>query len=290
MPSIGVERRVVRGLFVVLVVAAALRLLASVVSGLGVLSQHRDGEFFASTVRAGNILLAFGAGGDSAGALLLLAALGLIWWERRSGFLSPPGSSGVVATLFLVTALAALARTAGYLTLAAATRDTLWTNGIPSGLFGLADVLICIGGVGALARLNAPPSTAVQELGANCVFAVDRIDGEVFSFFSITEATAAISAYSIEDDEFDFYADDGTVMTASVVDDRLTFARTDDVRRDELLEHLRRFARQHDLLVDPRDRDDPTAYAVPSNEWQALQLWPGWMRPLARLIRRLRGL
>jgi hypothetical protein len=136
-----------------------------------------------------------------------------------------------------------------------------------------------------LGRVAATAGATQSDELEPLVFAVDRGNGEVFAFFSYARAARTISVYSIEEDEYVFYADDGTLLVASVVDDRTTFTPTGVVRRDELLQHLRSFTQR--TSVEVIDRDDPTAYAVPIADWQWLQLWPGWLRGIGRLVRRL---
>jgi hypothetical protein len=149
--------------------------------------------------------------------------------------------------------------------------------------------LLCLGGARILGRVDTarrPADVADDAEPDPLVFAVDRGNGEVFAFFSYAEATQSISIYSIEENEFVFYADDGTLLQATVVDDRTTFARTDADARTELMGHVRRFAREKSLVV--HEPDEPAAYAVPISDWQWLELWPRWMRGLGRMVNRVR--
>jgi len=117
------------------------------------------------------------------------------------------------------------------------------------------------------------------------LFAVDRGNGEVFAFFSFAQARRSISPYSIEENEFTFYTDEGMVVEATATEMVTHFTPTGEDRREDLMRALRRFAQVTDLTVE--EPQDPTSYAVPIADWQWLELWPGWLRPIGRIVRRL---
>ena len=272
-----------RALAVVVVVAASLRLLAAVVSGtISALTadQGPTGRF-----RVGEIISGFGVAGDTIGAALAVLALALAVftaYQRRALVVA----AGVVVGLTAVSIVAAVVGT------------VLVASGFPGNPenaviaraigFGLADLMLCIGGGVLAAQLSPPVGTdaAGGEAGLDpVIFAVDRADGEVFAFFSRQEAARTLNVYSVEDDEFLLYGDDGAVIVAQVVGGRVAFTVTDDRRPAELLTHLQQFAMRVGLTVDPDLFNEPWAYAHPISEWQWLQLWPGWMRPLGGLVR-----
>jgi hypothetical protein len=283
VPTADTDRQVARPALVVVLLAATVRIVAALIAGLIMLGEHNS--FLVGRAHAGFVLNAFGAAGETVGVLLALVAVGLVWWLSRGSAESRVEPLATVTRVVLVvTAVLVGARVAGGIVLDQDATQAASTLTIIVG-FGLADLALCAGGLAVLARVaataGAPQSDELEPL----VFAVDRGNGEVFAFFSYAQAARTISVYSIEEDEYAFYADDGRLLDASVVDDRTTFTPTDVVRRDELLQHLRSFTQTRSVEV--IDRDDPTAYAVPIADWQWLQLWPGWLRGIGRLVRRL---
>jgi hypothetical protein len=152
---------------------------------------------------------------------------------------------------------------------------------------GIAALVICVGGTASVNRM--PPLTeGAPEETQHATFAVDRVDGEVFAARSLAGLARVISVYSVEDDEFEFFTVDGHEVVATVAEGRAAFEVTANIRLDALLPRLRRFATANELDVAPEHRDDPSAYVAPIEEWQALELWPPWLRPLGRLVRALR--
>jgi len=285
-----VDRRAARAVWFALVGAAVLRTLAALVYGFTTIANAPPGVPFESA-RVGQVLVAFGSYADTLTALLVLAALGVMVWDRRRTETSGSESASfLLQLLFFLTAAGAIVRVAGE---AVEIHDfggpSAWSAFAPHAIAAAGDVLLCVIGAGAVRWLNG---SAVDDADTDegLLFAVDRADGEVFAFFSSGEAARTLSPYSVDEDEFTFYSDIGNVIAATVVNGRTTFIETDVNRRDELLAHLRSFATVQDLPVDPLDSDDPTAYAMPISEWQALELWPPWLRWLGRLLRRARGL
>jgi hypothetical protein len=282
VPTRQRSREVPETLAFVLLAAVSLRLLGAGIAGAITTVQSRD--FPEGRGRAANILNAFGSTGDTVSVLLVLAAAGLVGWGRprpRADVLRP-----IVRVLLLMVAVVVLARLVAVflidvdLPAQAAGEEASLTA------IGVADLLLCAGGLVVLRRADAIEDAMSDDVEP-LVFAVDRGNGEVFAFFSYAEAVRTISVYSIEEDEFAFYADDGTVLNAAVIDGRTTFTPTDVDAREELMQQLQRFAQAKAL--DVADPSDPTSYAVPVADWQWLELWPGWLRGIGRLFRRLRG-
>jgi hypothetical protein len=270
-------------LTIVLLGAASLRVLGSVIGGLLSVTAHAD-TFPVGSQRVGTVLTRFGAAGDTASALLVVGAVAILGWalpEARASALAP-----LARLLALATGVLVVLRVAGVLAIEADFSSHPAAEEVVQVAFAAGDLLLCLGGVVALGRMGGAAQTTGDALEP-LVFAVDRGNGEVFAFFSYAQAARTISVYSIEEHEYDFFAEDGTALSAAVVDDRTTFSATDDDRRDELMQHLRRFAQAKS--IDVTDRDDPAAYAVPIADWQWLELWPGWLRGIGRFVRRLRG-
>ena len=275
------DRDVWRALALLLAGVASVRILGSVVAGLLALVND-PGDFEAGRVHAAGVLTSFGAAGDSIGGLLLVAAAASLW-----GAASRAGA-GVIRPLLGATMLLVVLRVVGVLIIDAeapfrhaVTEETLTVT------FGLADLLLCLGGFEVLRRLPAVAGSEDSSDLEPVVFAVDRGNGEVFAFFSYAEAARTLSVYSIEDGEFDFFTDEGVAVDATVVDGRTRLAVTAVDRREDLLRALRTFAGSHGLDVDPTD--EPSAYAIPISDWQWLELWPGWLRWIGRFVRRARA-
>ena len=109
MPTRDSDAQLPEALSYLLAGAAVLRLLASVVAGFLTLASDR-GDFAPARERAGAILTAFGAAGDTVSALLLLGVVALLAWGRaqpRIAFLVQ-----TVRVLLFVTAVLAVLRMA----------------------------------------------------------------------------------------------------------------------------------------------------------------------------------
>jgi hypothetical protein len=264
-----------------LLAAATLRLAASVAGGLLALANH-DGVV-AGRTRAAEVLNTFGAGGDTAGALLAVAAAAGVWWLHRRPAESTSGAARPWALAVLGgTALLVVLHAVGVVLLDIDAAHTAPQLTILLG-FAATDLLLCL--AGTVVVRHVPAAAAEAGPGDPLLFAVDRETGEVFAFFSFAELARAISVYSVEDGEFAFYDDDGRVFHADVVDDAIRLTPTEVVRRDELLARLRGFADKHGLPV--VDRNEPLSYLRPVSDWQWLELWPGWLRWIGRIVRRL---
>jgi hypothetical protein len=192
--------------------------------------------------------------------------------------------------------------------------------------FGYA--LLAAGGSLAVVRLRSAQARPSRADAADAtVFAVDRGNGNVLVYLSVDEAERKMSVYSVEDAEFDFYGEDGTVLEARVVQDRNVISATEGNRRDDLLAALRAFVQRRGIdigvvavtdwdeepdwdagretiggggpdgeLEDELEDgelepfgDDPLDYAAAIREWQWRELWPPWLRPFSPIFRRLAG-
>jgi hypothetical protein len=298
MTSPGSERheaRIISGLAPVLIAAMALRLLVSVVAGFGEISQSQ-GVFAPAAVHTGEVLLAFGGAGDGVGVLLALAAAGLLWWQTRLG--SPAGEwlHTLLQWILGLTGLSAVVEGVGYIVLNTQS-STDWPRLVEATGFSAAVALVAAGALVALRRFDvlvdltaadgSDEGDGVAGRADALVFAVDRDSGDVRAFFSFDEAARRTHVYSVEDNEFAFFTDEGTDVVASIEHARIVLRPAATNHRADLLDHLQEFVVRREIHIDVLDVDDPSAYAVPVSDWQWLQLWPGWMRGLARLIRRI---
>ncbi len=281
-----VESRIVRPLALVLAAAAAIRLLAAVVAGFVEWHDSATEDFF-GRVRAFDVLTTFGSGGDGTGVLLALAAAALVCvllWRDDAFALA---LHVAVMWLFGVTAVLAVAEGTGVGLLYSEHPGHQTARLLQGDGFALAYVVVAIGAIVLLGRFGVllDERSATDDIDA-FVFAVDRKSGDVRAFLSVRDARRGMHVYSVEDDEFAFYADDGAVLNASVEDDRITFRSTDQEQPEVLLSALKEFADRRGIRIDEAEADDPTAYAVPISRWHWLEMWPPWLRPIGMIFRR----
>jgi hypothetical protein len=276
--------RLLDGFAWVVVVAGWVRVLAAIAGAVADVSHPPDPNEFGA-LHTANRLVLLGNAGEIGVVLVALLAGGLTWvvaaHGRRSG-----GRLAAVQLLLGVVALGSLAAGAGQ-GLFATYSTTVWSQLLLSSLASIGDAVLAIAGLVVLTRLSAvgPAAVVGARDGDDCVFAVDRSSGEVHAFFSYAEAARGIGVYSVEDNEFDFYTDDGRVVSASVVDDYVQFQPTEVTRIEALEQAVREFATRRGIRVDA-DPDDTAAYAAAIRRWQWLQLWPGWLRWMGWLLRR----
>ena len=279
--------RIARSLASVVLLAAALRIVVSVVAGIVEWAENGDQGFPNTAARAGDIVITIGDAGDGVGVLLALAALALVWWLLAAD--EPvEGLRSTAATVLGFTAASAFVQAVGFLLLFSIAPDSaLWSQLILRVGHSLVYALIALGGVVAARRLaGLVRAQAVERFDDDpLVFAVDRLSGDVHAYFSVDDAERRSHVYSIEDDETAFYTDEGKVLRSSVEHDRVLLRPTDIDQRDVLLDRLREFVVRRQIHVHSLDADDPAAYARPISEWQWLQLWPGWLRWMGRIFR-----
>jgi hypothetical protein len=271
-----------RRLWVALLAAAALRLVVTFAAGIVEWSQ--GASFPTGRTRAADVLITFGGAGDLAGALLVLVLAGLLVWAARLGAVRgrlPWSASRWVAGL---TAFSAVCGGVGYGIgfSDGAAGPLVWSRLVLSTGFAGAALLVLLAGLGAMSGVQSPP---VAGEGV-AVFAVDRMTGEVFAYPSLGDASRRAPLASVEEGELEFFTDEGLVLEATVVDGQLGLRPTEQARVGVLLDRLAAFAAAHGIAVEAAGADDPLAYAAPIAEWQWLQLWPGWMRGVGRVIRR----
>ena len=278
----ALDARLARAVATLLLVATGIRSLTSIIAGF--VAWNRAG-YEPSRLRAGDVLLKFGSAGDGVSILLVTAAAAAVWWCLRTGDSAAPalhlavnGAFGLVAVLAVIYAVGA----GLFFPFIGVTSDSVVGIGD-----ALAYIVIAIGSIGLLWRYDVAINESAFEDDPDIdafVFAVDRKTGDVRAFLSAQQAVRGMHAVWVEDDEFAFYTDEGLVLDASVVDDRVVFHPTETDRADELLTQLNEFVTRRGIKVDPSDADDPAAYAVPIARWRGLEMWPPWLRPLGLLF------
>jgi hypothetical protein len=275
-------------LIITLLAAQAVRLLASIVGGFSAVGQR--GDFEPDRLHAGEVLSAFGSAGDGVAIALLALATAVLWWRTTTtGHLPRTGQREVLVWLLGLTALAAVLEAVG-----ACIESSI--GGFGARLvavvgFQAAYVVAALGTMAAVRRLGSDSSSGIEvdglrgEAGA-AVFAVDRKTGAVLAWPSMGEALEKAPLYSVEDDEYEWFLDDGVVLAASAVGQDVTLVATPEERPDELVAHLKEHALHRGLVVDEDEVDEPLAYVDPIMRDNHLEMWPGWLRPLGRLLRR----
>lgn len=283
----SVEPQVARGFAVLLLAATAVRLLVVVVAGFVEWHNTTGPLFPTGRARAFDVLTTFGSGGDGAGVLLALAAAAAVWWATRLGAGLAPVVHDAVSWVFGATAVLAVLQGVGFGILYSIDHSHQASRLVQSEGYAVVYVAVTVGAIVLLRRLTlvAELDLAADDLDA-IVFAVDRATGDVRAFFSGSEASRRMHVYSVEDDEFAFYTDEGVVLDASVVEGRVELRPTGEVRAAELLERLKDSANRRGLSIAVEDADDPTAYAAAISRWHWLDMWPAWMRPIGMLFRR----
>ena len=115
------------------------------------------------------------------------------------------------------------------------------------------------------------------------VFVFEGLDVDVHP--SIERAAASVEAIDVDNGEFDFYTDDGTVLKAETRDGEVLLRPAGERKREELCERLRLYLVHPRVSLDPSFADDPLVFAqsVFDERWQrrSFQWFP-------RLDRRLR--
>jgi hypothetical protein len=197
----------------------------------------------------------------------------------------------MAAMVFAVIVMSAAAQSVGYVmftTIPSDFGDVQWSQLIHAVGDSVAYALVAVGGLIATRRLALLPGLRRENAleGDPLVFAVDRQSGDVRAYLTVDAAARGTHVYSVEEDEYAFFTDEGGVIAATVEHDSVMLRLTDENDRDELLKRLKQFVVRRDIHVDVLDADDPTAYAVPISDWQWLQLWPPWMRWVGRIARR----
>ena len=273
----------------VLLWVAAARILVAVAAGFIALAQH---EFPVGLARAGDVLSTFGSASQALGVPMLLVAVALLWWQHAGGTVDDEVSrrrwrAACVAAWWLLalTAVSAVLVIVG-VSLEAASFGLVsgWRAEQIAG-FAAGDAVVCLAASAFVRVLLSRAAVAATGEAARAVFAVDRKSKDVLAWPSFAEALVNAPVYGVEDEEYDFFLDDGRQLDASIEDDRVRLTTTDTDRRDELVDALKAFAARHELSVPAADVDEPLAYVDPVNRWHWLALWPAWTRWIGHVVR-----
>lgn len=82
---------------------------------------------------------------------------------------------------------------------------------------------------------------------------------ELYVKDTVADAEGYFEAIDIENDEYVFFADDGTVIAPSVRTGRVVLTPTAQVRAEELRDRLRTYLSHPRVAIDPALADDPVA-------------------------------
>jgi hypothetical protein len=118
---------------------------------------------------------------------------------------------------------------------------------------------------------------------ARAVFIFEGNDLQVHP--SLQRAADAVEPIDVENGEFDFFAEDGTVLVGETPPEgRVVLRPTPERRPDELRERLRRYLSHPGVALDQSLADDPIALAqaVLDREWE--QRWFKWFPWLDRRL------
>lgn len=97
---------------------------------------------------------------------------------------------------------------------------------------------------------------------------------------SVDYAVGCVEAIDVENGEYDFFTEDGTVLVGDTNDQEVTLRPTDERRPDELHERLRRYLSHSKVGLDPNLADDPlaAAQAILDAEWARRPFqWFPWL-------------
>ena len=274
-------------LLTTVLVAQAIRLVAGVVGG--VVTATDQTPFAPGRFRTGAAIAEFGAAGDGVGIVLLLLAAALLWW-RAAGRAPTAGVPRLgrfreaTAWLLMLTAVAVVLVIVGLTIEASVDVGAGWRRVVSLQGFQIAYLVAAVGALVVVRGLAFGREDVDDAEGSPAaVFAVDRQTGAVLAWWSIREAADNAPLYGVEDDEYEWYLDDGTVVAASAEDGDVHLVPGDDERPQELIRHLQEHAQRRGLRVD--DPDEPLEYVDPITRDHYLQMWPGWMRWIGRLVR-----
>lgn len=99
---------------------------------------------------------------------------------------------------------------------------------------------------------------------------------EVYACESVAAAEGYFEAIDVDNDEYAFFGDDGTVITGSVQDGRVVLTATNEKRLAELQERLRTYLLHPRVAMDPGLADDPAVLADLLIERARARRWPRW--------------
>jgi hypothetical protein len=291
-------RRAVVPLLRIVLAAQAVRLVVAVVAGIAASTQHAPGaDFGPGPLESGaQRLTDFADAGDGFGVLFMLLAVLLLWATASVATLPEQRRAWrtdrvVTSWLLVLTALSSVLLAIGYAW--AATGADFFPVAQEVRLVGsagiwavvLAAVVYVTRGMTVSPPVADPGDAADPDDAPAAVFAVDRATGDVLAWPSRADARDKAPLYGVEDDEFEWFLDDGTVLLATAQGRDVAFTSAGDERPDDLLRHLKDYATRRGLVADDDDEDEPLAYVEPIAREHHLAMWPGWLRWLGRLTR-----
>jgi hypothetical protein len=262
-----------------------IRLVAAVAGGIAVAGNPADYE--PGRFHTGATIAEFGTAGDGVGVLLLLLAVAVLCW-RASGArpaTAEPRFERLRATtgwLLTLTAISAVAALVGLTVQASGAGFLNWQRLVSLDGFQVAYLVAALGALAVVHRLStdaAAGDEADDEPAA--VFAVDRRTGGVLAWWSVREAEDNAPLYGVEDDEYEWYLDDGVVLSAAADARDVRLTVTAESRPDELLAVLQEYAQRRGL--DVQETHEPLSYVEPIARDHYLEMWPGWLRWIGRL-------
>lgn len=109
---------------------------------------------------------------------------------------------------------------------------------------------------------------------------------ELYVNESLPDAENYFESIDVENDEFGFFADDGTVIDSAVRDGRVVLTLTGEQRPEDLRTRLRTYLAHPLVAMDPALADDPIALGVLLLERERAREHSGW---LSRLFARRRA-
>jgi len=292
-------RRAAVPLLRIVLAVQALRIVVAVISGIVAGTEHFPGADFGVGPRESGAerLLQFASAGDGEGAILIALAAVLLWLVAMLPRSERSWRGDYIATgsLVVLTGLSSVLAAVGYLWLAS--DQQFFPGSQEVQLVGLAIVyaatsaalLYVLRGVDATVAATAVPGDAEASDGDDepsaAVFAVDRRTGDVLAWPSWRAAVENAPLYGVEDDEYDWFLDDGAVLRATAQGRDVSFTPTGEERPDDLVRHLKEYAARRGLSVDEEEADEPLAYVDLIARDHYLEMWPGWLRWLGRLFR-----
>ncbi len=144
---------------------------------------------------------------------------------------------------------------------------------------------------GAVHRRSARSLTCRSHTGA-MVRAVFVFEGDDLSVYpSVESAASCVEANGVDNGEFDFFAEDGVVLSGVTHNEQVTLQETNDRRLADLRDRLRRYLVDPQVGLDPALADNPVAaaQAILDREWERRPCrWFPWLdrrfNGVARLI------
>jgi hypothetical protein len=290
-------RRAVVPLLRIVVAAQALRIVVAVIGGLVANREHLPGPDFGvhPAENGAEQLLQFASAGDGEGAILMVLGAVLLWLVAMLPRSERTWHGDFIATSVLLglTSVSCVLTAVAYIWFASEpvgfpTSQEVQLVGFSIVYAALtAAMLYVVRGIHATVTSTAVDSGDEEnddEEGA-AVFAVDRKTGAVLVWSSQAEARAKAPLFGIEDDEYEWFLDDGVMLVAAANGQDVSFTPTGEERPEDLLRHLKDYVERRGLRIDEEEADEPLAYVDPIARDHYLEMWPGWLRWLGRLTR-----